>query len=65
MVMGSSYIIFSSIISLMVYALPHVKDAKLRSGLSVAAAVLGALVGRGIFAAYIHKTGMTMRSFFV
>lgn len=46
MVMGSSYILFSGCISLMVYALPHVRDAKLRSGLSVAAAVLGAAVER-------------------
>jgi hypothetical protein len=62
--MGSSYILFSSCISVMVYALPHVKSAQLRSGLSVAAAVLAALVGRGIFAAYLSKTGMSMRSFF-
>jgi hypothetical protein len=63
--MGSSYVFFSSLISLMVYGLPHVKRADLRAGLSGLAAVLAALVGRAIFAAYAAKTGMAMRSFFM
>jgi hypothetical protein len=62
--MGSSYIVFSACISLMVYALPHIKDARLRGGLSVLATVVAGLVGRGIFAAYTMKSGMRMRSFF-
>jgi hypothetical protein len=63
-VMGGSYILFSCCISAMVYGLPHVRDAKLRGGLSVAAAAGAAVVGRAIFAAYLAKTGMAMRSFF-
>lgn len=63
--MGSSYLFFSSCISIMVYALPHVKNTKLRGGLSVAAAVMAFLVGRTIFSAYFSKTGIKMRSFFL
>ncbi|KAI8462644.1 MAG: hypothetical protein J3K34DRAFT_527603 [Monoraphidium minutum] len=63
-VMGSSYIFFSSTISLMVYALPHIKDGRIRSGVSVGAALLAAAVGRGIFSAYVSKTGISMRQFF-
>jgi len=62
--MGSSYIVFSSCISIMVYALPHVKNHQLRSGLSFLAALMAAFVGKLIFAAYTTKTGMSMRSFF-
>lgn len=62
--MGGSYILFSGCISLMVYALPHVKDVRARSGLSFVAAAAAAVIGRGIFAAYYGKTGMGMRSFF-
>jgi hypothetical protein len=62
--MGSSYILFSGLISLMVYGLPHVRDNKVRSALSVVAAGAAGLVGKAIFAAYVFKTGMTMRSFF-
>lgn len=62
--MGSSYVVFSSCISVMVYALPHVKNAKLRGGLSVAAALMALAVGRGIFSAYTTKTHMSMRQFF-
>lgn len=62
--MGSSYVVFSALISAMVYGLPHVKDAKVRGGLSVAAAAGAALVGTWIFGAYRGKTGMSMRSFF-
>lgn len=64
-VMGSSYILFSSLISLMVYGLPHVKNGQLRSGLSITCAVLVGLVGRAIFSAYTQKSGMSMRSFFM
>lgn len=63
--MGGSYIAFSSCISLMVYALPHVKDARVRSALSVAAAAMVVAIGRAIFTAYGNKTGMGMRSFFL
>lgn len=63
-VMGSSYVLFSACISVMVYGLPHVKDARLRGGLSAAAAAAAALLGLWVFAAYNAKTGMSMRSFF-
>lgn len=62
--MGGSYIAFSSCISLMVYGLPHVKDARARSALSFVAAAMAVVIGRGIFMAYQFKTGMGMRSFF-
>ena len=62
--MGGSYLAFSGLISLMVYGLPHVKDARLRNSLSAACAAAAALLCAWIFAMYRLKTGMSMRSFF-
>ena len=62
--MGGSYVVFSMLISLVAYALPHVRNGKLRGGLAIAASLLAVALARAIFQAYLLKAGLSMRSFF-
>ena len=62
--MGTSYMVFSGLISAMTYVVPRIKNESVRGGASFLLVILIGLTAYGIFLAYFAKTSLRMRSFF-
>jgi len=63
-IMGTSYMVFSGLISAMTYVVPRIKNESVRGGASFLLVILIGLTAYGIFLAYFAKTSLRMRSFF-